>query len=130
MASPSLFLSFSVTFVFPPDFFLDEDRDPGLFLLFFFGRVPAPFRLFSFLPLLTCFLAALGAVLLGLFLVFLVRPLEAGFLLGPEAAEAAEVAPPWPSPWGQSGLQDRGLLPSAAFWDTWICGEKSQLYVE
>ena len=67
--------------------------------------------------------------MLGLFLVFLllVRPFEAGFLLGPEAAEAAEVAPPWPSPWGQSGLQDRGLLPSAAFWDTWICGEKSQL---
>ena len=94
MASPSLFLSFSVTFVFPPDFFLDG-RDPGLFLLFFFGRVPAPFRLFSFLLLLTCFLAALalGAVLLGLFLVslLLVRPFEAGFLLGPEAAE---VAPP------------------------------------
>ena len=123
MASPSLFLSFSVTFVFPPDFFLDEDRDPGLFLLFFFGRVPAPFRLFSFLPLLTCFLAALGAVMLGLFLVFLllVRPFEAGFLLGPEAAEVA------PSPWGQSGLQDRGLLPSAAFSDTWICGEEGQL---
>ena len=102
-----------------------------MFLLFFFGRVPAPFRLFSFLPLVTCFLAALGAVLLGLFLVFLllVRPFEAGFLLGP-GPEAAEVAPPWPSPWGQSGLQDRGLLPSAAFWDTWICGEKSQLYVE
>ena len=95
-----------------------------MFLLFFFGRVPAPFRLFSFLPLLTCFLAALGAVLLGLFLVFLFRPLEAGFLLGPEAAE---VAPPWPSPCGQSGLQDRGLLPSAAFWDTWICGEEGQL---
>ena len=95
MASPSLFLSFSVTFVFPPDLY--DGRDPGLFLLIFLGRVPAPFRLFSFLLLLTCFLAALGAVLLGLFLVFLflVRPLEAGFLLGPEVgAEAAEVAPP------------------------------------
>ena len=119
MASPSLFLSFSVTFVFPPDFFLDG-RDPGLFLLILFDLVPAPFRLFSFLLLLTCFLAALalGAVLFGLFLVFLflVLPLEAGFLLGPETgAEAAEVAPPLLSPWGQSGLQDRGLLPSAAF---------------
>ena len=96
MALPSLILSFSVTFVFPPDFFLDG-RDPGLFLLILFDLVPAPFRLFSFLLLLTCFLAALGAVLLGLFLVFLflVRPLEAGFLLGPEVgAEAAEVAPP------------------------------------
>ena len=31
----------------------------------------------------------------GLFLVFFDRPLEAGFLLGPEVgAEAAEVAPP------------------------------------